>query len=379
MLSATKNFVIAFLIALLVFGLIAYMLVGLVLNNLIGVGASETNPPETTETPGEIVEPPDDIGDLDLSGGSSFNLLLIGTDYRPDRFANYDPQMLELLYGIENKEVTFNPAPNDVKPKPGSSIPDINFWSPDGIVSEDGGLIFNGGFYTVDYRIVETDTLVLIRLDKERGQLTYTAFPTDAYVDMNGRYIKLSEVYGRYGLDTLLDKIYALTGMTIDYHALVTMEAFPALVDTLGGISYNVPCDMQYTDIAGGIDINLQRGAQRLNGEEVLELLMFNNYTNGGSREKTTVEVLRKFISTFLNIVNYNRAPSVFAQLEKTVDTDFTSKVFAENIGMIFKYAQNNREISVTLKQITVGSDKLTAIDEGKTCDTFASYKRIFY
>ncbi len=376
MLSATKNFVLTFIIALIIFGLIAYMLVGLVLNNLLGVGASETKPPEVTEAP-PADDGPGNVG-LDLSGGESFNLLLIGTDYRPSDFVNYDPEMLEKLYGIKKEDVVPVPAPDDVKPNPGSVASDKDHWSADGQEDGDGGLIFNGGFYSVDYRIIETDALILLRADKEREQFTYTVFPTDTYVDMSGRYIKLSELYGRYGLETLIDKIYAMTGMTVDYHAVVTVDAFPSLVDTLGGISYNVPFDMQYKDFAGGIDIDLKKGAQKLDGDQVLDLLMFNNYENGGSREKTTAEVLKKFITTFLSITNYGRAPAVFAELERSVDTDFNLNVFKNNIGLIFKYAQSHREISVSLKQMTVGNDTLTVIDETKTCDTFSSYKRIY-
>ncbi len=377
MLSATKNFVLTFLIALVIFGLIAYMLVGLVLNNLLGVGASETEMPEdTAETPTD--DGPGNIGIQFGDSGESFNILLIGTDYRPSEFVDYDPEMLEKLYGIVKEEVKPIAPPADVKPNPGSVVSDEKFWSPDGIVADDGSLIFGGGFYTIDYRIIETDALVLLRADKERGQFTFTVFPTDAYVDMNGRYIKLSEVYGRYGLETLMDKIYALTGISIDHHAVVSMSDFPRLVDTLGGITYNVPFDMKYTDYAGGINIDLKKGAQRLDGKGVLDLLMFNDYKDGGSREKTTIELLKKFVTTFISITNYNRAPAVFAQLESAVDTDFTVEDFKHNLDLIFKYAQNNREISVVTKQITVGNDELTVIDETKTYDVFADYKRIY-
>ena len=48
MLSATKNFVLTFLIALVIFGLIAYMLVGLILNNILGTSGDETQAPEDT-------------------------------------------------------------------------------------------------------------------------------------------------------------------------------------------------------------------------------------------------------------------------------------------------------------------------------------------
>ncbi len=376
MLSATKNFVLTFLIAIIIFGLIAYMLVGLVLNNLLG-DSVETQPSE--ETTAEPDDSPDNpIGVQLTDKGESFNILLIGTDFRPSRFVNYDPTMLEQLYGIKSDEVTAVSPPTDIKPKPGSVVSDKEFWSGDGIVADDGSLIFSSGFYSVDYRLIETDALVLIRADKEREQFTFTVFPTDAYVDMSGKYVKLSEVYGRYGLEALLNKVYAMTGVMIDNYAVVSMEKFPALVDALGGINFNVPCDMVYTDKAGGIDINLKSGIQRLDGKGVLDVLMFNEYHNGGSREKTTAELLKKFITTFISITNYNRAPDVFAELEAIVDTDFNLDKFKNNIDLIFKYAYNNRELYVTTKVILLGNEELTVVDEPGTCDTFANYKRIY-
>ncbi len=377
MLSATKNFVLTFLIALVIFGLIAYMLVGLILNNILGTEVEETAPPEdTAETPED--QGPGNIGIQFGNGGESFNILLIGTDYRPSDFVNYDPVMLEKLYGIKQETVTPADPPADAQPKPGGVISDEQFQSPDGLVADDGSLIFSGGFYSVDYRIIETDALILICADKERGQFTYTVFPVDSYVDMSGRYIKLSEVYGRYGLDILLNKIYAMTGMSIDNYALVSMEAFPAVIDTLGGINYNVPCDMKYIDNAGGINIDIKKGAHRLDGQGVLDVLMFNNYTDGGSRTKTTADLIRKFISTFISITNYNRAPAVFAEIEKQVDTNFTLADFQNNIDLIFKYAGNNREVSVVTHKQTVGKNELTIVDETATCDIFAAYKRIY-
>lgn len=377
MLSATKNFVLTFLIALVIFGLIAYMLVGLILNNILGTVVEETAPPEdTAETPED--EGPGNIGIQFGNGGESFNILLIGTDYRPSDFVNYDPVMLEKLYGIKQETVTPDDPPADAQPKPGGVISDEQYQSPDGLVAEDGSLIFSGGFYSVDYRIIETDALILICADKERGQFTYTVFPVDSYVDMSGRYIKLSEVYGRYGLDILLNKIYAMTGMSIDNYALVSMEAFPAMVDALGGINYNVPCDMKYVDNAGGINIDIKKGAHRLDGQGVLDVLMFNNYTDGGSRTKTTSDLIRKFISTFISITNYNRAPAVFAEIEKQVDTNFTLEEFKNNIDIIFKYAGNNREVSVVTHKQIVGKNELTIVDETATCDIFAAYKRIY-
>ena len=377
MLSATKNFFLTFVIALAVFALIAYMLVGLVLNNLLGTKDTEVGKPEESDKV-EEGEDPGNIGIQFGNSGESFNILLIGTDYRPSEFVDYDPEMLERLYGIPNEEITLVAPPADIKPKPGQVMPDKMYQSPDGILAEDGSLIFSGGFYSIDYRLVETDALVLLRADKERQQFTITVFPTDAYVDMSGRYYKLSEIYARYGLKVLIDKIYAITGVTIDHHALISMSEFPALIDELGGISYNVPEDMRYVDVTGGIDIDLKKGLQRLDGEGVLDLLSFNNYTSGGSRSNTTLEVVKRFITTFISINNYSRAPDVFAKLEKMLETDFTANDFKNNLDLIFKCAHNNRELTVVQKTVLVGNKPLPVIDEVKTCDVFAPYKRIY-
>ena len=76
MLSATKNFVLTFLIALIIFGLIAYMLVGLILNNILGTSGEETQAPEgTVESPED--EGPGNIGIQFGNGGESFNILLM--------------------------------------------------------------------------------------------------------------------------------------------------------------------------------------------------------------------------------------------------------------------------------------------------------------
>ena len=48
---------------------------------------------------------------------------------------------------------------------------------------------------------------------------------------------------------------------------------------------------------------------------------------------------MKKFITTFISITNYNRAPDVFAKLETLCDTDFTLNDFKNNLDLIFKYA----------------------------------------
>ncbi len=381
MFSATKNFFLTFIIALVIFGIIAYMIVGLVLDNLMGLGASIEQPGgDDTTTDSDVGnDGPGGVGTIYGDGGESFNMILIGTDYRPSEFVDYDPEMLKLLYGIEKEKVQPSSVPTDITPKPGGVMSDKQFWNKDGLPSDDGGLVFDGGFYSVKYRVIEADAILLIRVDKERGEYTYSVFPSDAYVEVSNRYYKLSEVYGLFGLETFIEKINAITGIPIDNYAVVNMEAFPAIIDTLGGIMYNVPCNMKYTDVSGGIDIDLKAGNQVLNGDAALDLLMFDNYPpSTGSRANTLLTFAKRFVATFISITNFNKAPKVFAQVIDAVETDFTVTDFSNNIDMIFKLATNGHDIAIKTKNASVNNKTLFVIDETATVNAFAEYRRIY-
>ena len=91
MLSALRNFLLTFLIATVIFGTIAYFVVGFVLDTLaVTISAEPVDETYTTETlPTEETEetaPPEE----DEIEGETFNILLIGTDYQPDKFNDYN-------------------------------------------------------------------------------------------------------------------------------------------------------------------------------------------------------------------------------------------------------------------------------------------------
>lgn len=91
MLSALRNFLLTFLIATVIFGTIAYFVVGFVLDTLaVTISAESVDETYTTETlPTEETEetaPPEE----DEIEGETFNILLIGTDYQPDKFNDYN-------------------------------------------------------------------------------------------------------------------------------------------------------------------------------------------------------------------------------------------------------------------------------------------------
>ena len=68
--------------------------------------------------------------------------------------------------------------------------------------------------------------------------------------------------------DFVLKEINELTGLDIKYYIKVDTEAFKALVDAIGEVTFDVPIDMKYTDKKQGLYINLKAGVQKLDGDK---------------------------------------------------------------------------------------------------------------
>ena len=378
MLSAIKNFFLTFIIALLIFSLVAYLAVNLVINNINGALDSKTTEAVTTAGPGRAEPVP---GTDDESDGESVNILIVGCDYRGGVFADYDSKVIEERFGVVREYPVMRPVPNDLgMPAPSGVISDSGVEPLDGVKISDDRLAFRNGFYRVSYRTVETDTLMLLRFDKERGHISYTVFDPKAYVTVNGGYCRLGEVFSRYGIVALRDKIHALTGILVDRYALATMESFPKVIDAIGGVSVYVPCIMKYDDVSGNVHIDLKAGSQKLNGDKALQLLMFNSYTDGvNSRKRTTVNFVQSFISDLTSLGGRARTDEFIKAVDGMLDTDITTKDLVSNAELLFTCGGTTVEIStVTVKKTVPGDPEASVYDENATINAFSKYKKLY-
>ena len=374
-LSAVKNFALTFIISLLVFSLLAYFIVGYALNNLVGIaGGSDTSETTTVPTP-VITDSNGGIIDIDLPDtGTSFNLLLVMTDYEPSFYA-YDPAVLETIFGKKD-ETTHEPAPlptDLAAPRRVALEPDSDPEDGDSIYGDNGDPMIPGGFYQSTYQSVTTQAMVLMRFDRERSQVTFSAFPIDAVTVMDGRYIAVGDIYAKYGKNILCDAIHSLTGCLVDGYAIVHPDGLKALVDTLGGIYFNVPCEMDFGDVI------IKSGNQMLDGSKAVRVLGYGLYVEAGqSREKTAVDFAGAVMSNITQITNYPNAAAVYRSLAEYVETDYTEEMFLENRDFIFKYAQLPHDTrDPVMRTMQVGEKRVSVLDSQATLLRFSDYRRI--
>lgn len=136
-----------------------------------------------------------------------------------------------------------------------------------------------------------TDVLFLASVDYDNRSLSILQIPRDTYFSADTAQNKINQIYPsayaktksrQKGMRRLKDEIKEAFGIPIDHYMTVDIKAFEELIDMLGGVTVEVPCDMVYTDEAQGLSIRIKKGENLLNGKEAAHFMRFrSNYLMG--------------------------------------------------------------------------------------------------
>ncbi len=172
-----------------------------------------------------------------------------------------------------------------------------------------------------------TDTIMVMNYNPDNQKVTLISVPRDSYIEVddfdfeamqseypepgsNGMKINAVYHYAPEGEkeDMVVKYVSRVTGLDIDYYALVDFDAFKYLVDSVGGIEYDVPMDMSYYDPEFDFKIDLKAGLQTLNGDEAEQLVRFRKgYANQDigrvATQQSFVKELIKALATKDNII----------------------------------------------------------------------------
>lgn len=135
-----------------------------------------------------------------------------------------------------------------------------------------------------------TDSLIACSYNPNTQQASMLSIPRDTFVGKSlsktSSSDKINSLYNRYkDPQKLIDAINDLTGLNLEYYILVDTKALTELVDAIGGVEFNVPIDMNYDDTSkeNYIRIHLQKGLQKITGEQAEGLLRFRHNNDGSS------------------------------------------------------------------------------------------------
>ncbi len=181
-----------------------------------------------------------------------------------------------------------------------------------------------------------TDTIMLMSYDVDDNKIKILSIPRDTKVNINGKTHKINASVA-YGGDALLfENVKGLTGAPINYYAKVDLAGFKRIIDILGGVEFDVPQNMKYTDPYQGLKINLKKGVQMLDGEKAEQLIRFRRYVMGDlERTKVQRDFMKALIEQKANKELIAKAPALFKEIAPYVQTNFSAPDFVANIHLI--------------------------------------------
>ncbi len=186
---------------------------------------------------------------------------------------------------------------------------------------------FKENFYTfvltgIDYEGYHSDTIMVVSLDTAAKKVNLISVPRDSQVDVPREYKKINAAYAYGGTKELKRELESILGFAPQYDIRVDLEAFPKLVDAVGGVEFNVPQNMNMDDDSQNLHIHLVKGPQLLDGDKALQLVRFRGYPSADLGRMQTqqkfLKALAKKAMSPANILKINTFIDIFKQDVKT-------------------------------------------------------------
>ena len=120
----------------------------------------------------------------------------------------------------------------------------------------------------------------MVQVNNIDKRVSVLQIPRDTKVDNKRSDKKINSAYFS-GIDVMKREVESVTGLSTDFFATITFDAFKEIVDALGGVTVDVPIDMNYHDPVQGLVIELEAGKQKLDGEHAMMFMRFRKNDDG--------------------------------------------------------------------------------------------------
>lgn len=183
-----------------------------------------------------------------------------------------------------------------------------------------------------------TDTILVCSYDPKTQEAAMLSIPRDTFVGRNRNRAtgsdKINAIY-QIDPDLLLKKVNEITDLNLKYYVKVDTAGLRDLVDSVGGIYFDVPMDMDYDDPTQDLHIHLKAGYQLLNGDKAEQVVRFRHNNDGSSysleygdqdlgRMKTQRAFIAEVIKQIVKAENITKVDDYIKIANNNVETNFS-------------------------------------------------------
>ena len=179
--------------------------------------------------------------------------------------------------------------------------------------------------------VANGDSLILVTFNPNTLNATMLSIPRDSYVPIacwSGNPENKITHAAAYGTDCMMDTIENYFDVTIDYYAKINFKGLVSLVDTLGGITVEVPQDLCTDNSNREGQVCISAGLQTLNGEQALVLARNRKQLAGGDLDRGLNQqlVIQGILNKVKDMKSINQVMDVLNTVTNNLDTNFTEQ-----------------------------------------------------
>ena len=210
-----------------------------------------------------------------------------------------------------------------------------------------------------DISVELTDTIMLAGYNPDTNQAFLLSIPRDTFVGKNeataGGYDKINALY-QTNPEKTVTAVENLTGVSIDYYVTVKTSVLVDIVDTIGGVEFDVPINMDYDDPTQDLHIHLKAGKQVLNGEQAEQVVRFRHNNNGTTysseygdndegRMRTQREFLKELAKQVIKTKNVDQIKQIATAIFDNLETNITLPKMLGYAPYILEFNINNLQM----------------------------------
>ncbi len=185
-----------------------------------------------------------------------------------------------------------------------------------------------------------SDVNILVAVNPKDKKILMVNTPRDFYIELPTKKAKDKLTHaGVYGIEESIGALEQLYDINIDYYSRVNFTTFVNIVESLNGITVDVPLSFcEQTSARSSARVCLQKGVQTLNGEQALALARTRHTLQNGDRDriKNQLLVLNGIMDKAMSpsiIVNYNKLLSSMSNYMLTnIDQKSITKLIKKQI-----------------------------------------------
>jgi LCP family protein required for cell wall assembly len=224
---------------------------------------------------------------------------------------------------------------------------------------------------------LNTDTIIIANYNPNSKQTSLLTIPRDtkpsnnAFYKINSYYsiglkkyensngLSLTEVKHKAAKYTA-QSISNVTNIPIDYYIYLEIDTIKEIVDRLGGVYFDIPADLKYTDPAQNLYIDLKKGYQLLDGDKTEQFLRFRKsnsrklsewkkYYNGSDLKRTEMQI--KFVNELIQQkVNLLQLPKLMPIINYTFENVITNISLSDTLSLVNTFTESTKPSMNTFK-----------------------------